>query len=182
MEVSTQFLEQENSRTLQRPSLVFLLQLQWRELEYISTYPVHQGQAASWLWRGGGVGGKGIFFLPLLSLKILSLKVLCYPSDRTSVYEWAGDTMFGWFLYLVMVIFGCFLVPFSHVCMYMHYFYTCGDTYVCMCAYLCEQALGGQGLMLGIILNCSSILSIRAASLSQIQGSPVLLLSPAILL
>lgn len=39
------------------------------------------------------------------------------PRDPASVYEWTGDTMFGWFLYLVMVIFGCFLFPFSHVCM-----------------------------------------------------------------
>lgn len=64
-----------------------------------------------------------------------------------------------------------FTCVYGGVCMYMHAFYMCGDTYVYMCACPREQALGGRGLMLGIILNRSSILFIKAASLSQVQGS-----------
>lgn len=116
---------------------------------------------------------KGSFLPPTFVSK--EIGSCATPSDLTSVYEWTGDTMFGWFLYLVMVIFGCFLFPCLHVCMgvyvYACFLYVCGDTYVCMCACPCEQALGGQGLMLGIIRNRSSILFIKAASLSQVQSS-----------
>lgn len=133
MEVSTQFLEQENSRTLQRPSLVFLLQLQWRELEYISTYPVHQGQAASWLWRGGGGWRKGYFLPPTFVSKDLVSKGLVLPK-WSYLSLWMGCGHYVWLIFIFgngdiwlffgsiftcVYVYALFLYVWGHICVYV---------------------------------------------------------------
>lgn len=76
--------------------------------------------------------------------------------------------MFGWFLYLVMVIFGCFLFPCFHVCMGMCVcicmLSICVGTHMCVCVHVPVNKHLEAG---GWCLESYSI----AASLSQVQGS-----------